>query len=40
MVQIGVDLSGVVTCGNLQAAVAHALRFPGLEVRPIEPRAG
>ena len=36
MVQLGVDLRGVMTCRNLQASVAYALRLRGLEVRPVQ----
>lgn len=33
MVQLGVDLGGVVTRSNLQAGIAHALTLLGLEIR-------
>lgn len=36
MVALGVDLRGVVTCSDLQAGIAHALRLRGLQIRPIE----
>jgi rsbT co-antagonist protein RsbR len=39
MVALGVDLSEVVTRGDLEAGVAHALRLLGLGIRPIRPRA-
>jgi anti-anti-sigma factor len=35
MVQLGIDLRGVVTCGNLQAGIAHALRTLKLQIRPV-----
>jgi len=36
VVQLGVDLSGVVTRSNLQAGIAYALGLRGLQIRPIE----
>ncbi len=39
IVQLGVDLSGVTTRGDLQAGIAHALRRRGLEIRPLEAAA-
>ena len=36
MVQLGVDLGGVVTRGNLQAGIAHALALLGLQIRAAE----
>lgn len=38
VVQLGVDLSAVVTCRNLQAGIAYALRLGGLEVGPVRAR--
>nr|AYM52947.1 anti-sigma-factor antagonist [Jahnella sp. MSr9139] len=35
LVQLGVDLSGVVTRGNLQAGIAYALGLRGLQIRPL-----
>ncbi|WP_437793848.1 GAF domain-containing protein [Sorangium sp. So ce693] len=39
IVQLGVDLSGVTTRGDLQAGIAHALRRRGLEIRPLQAAA-
>jgi rsbT co-antagonist protein RsbR len=35
MVQLGIDLRGVATRGDLQAGIAHALRTLQLEIRPM-----
>lgn len=35
MVQIGVDTSGILACGDLEAAVTYALRLRGLAIRPL-----
>lgn len=40
MVALGVDLRGVVTCSDLQAGIAHALRLEGLQIQPIEAGRG
>jgi anti-anti-sigma factor len=38
IVALGIDLAGVVTRGNLQAGIAHALELLELEIRPVRTR--
>jgi rsbT co-antagonist protein RsbR len=40
IVQLGVDLSNMVTRANLQAGIAHAFGLLGLEIRPITRKSG
>jgi rsbT co-antagonist protein RsbR len=36
LVQLGVDLSGIITRSNLQSGVAFALRQRGLQIVPVQ----